>query len=203
MVLVSRRFSLDHFFKTHSSHIVQNLRKCIVRVCKMNNPTAQNFLFFSEYCEYSHEVLGLIRQQNLSQTFNFVCVDNQRSLPQIVDRVPLIITNQNQVLVDDQIVSYLSNLYNASLDSIGALQSVSDSAFSFIEDEITNDSFAVRNFNYIDDIDMNSNRRHVDVNSYINIDTQSEKNKNYDKQYQDYMKMREEDTMRYKPPPPQ
>lgn len=128
------------------------------------------YLFYSEYCEYCIDVLEIIKKFNITH-LNIICVDNETKLPQVVDRVPLIITSQNKIIVDDDVISYLTQIYNASLDSISALVDDQSSSFSFIDEDDEKKEEVNRGFNFISNESL-AVTDNVDIKSLTNIETQ-------------------------------
>jgi hypothetical protein len=149
------------------------------------------YLFYSEYCEYCIDVLEMIKKFNLTY-INLICVDNETKLPQVVDRVPLIITPQNKTIVDDDVISYLTKLYNASLDSISALVDDQSSAFSFIDEDEEKKEVVKRGFNFIAETNDDYSASNSDIQSVTNIETQN-KGKIDQREIDRYTKEREND----------
>lgn len=78
----------------------------------MQSGNRKDVLFFSNFCEYSTEILNLIVKKNAKPDFVMVCVDsNKYQLPNFVDRVPLIYTKNDELVYDDSIIKYLEMLY--------------------------------------------------------------------------------------------
>lgn len=99
---------------------------------------SKDILFFSNYCEYSNEVLNLIIRKNIANEFMMVCVDtNKYNLPSFVDRVPVVFTKSEQVLSDDIIVKYINELYPCVTEDILPFSLGSQALtnqFAFLED---------------------------------------------------------------------
>lgn len=77
----------------------------------------KDILFFSNYCEYSKEVLNALHKKAIKQDFTVVCVDNAKfRLPEFVTCVPLIFTTRREILVDDRITEYLDELVPPTRD---------------------------------------------------------------------------------------
>jgi hypothetical protein len=99
----------------------------------------KDILFYSNFCEYSNEVLNTIIRKNASDEFMLVCIDtNKFKLPSFVDRVPLVFTKQGAVISDESILSYINELYPSITHEIMpfSLQGGQDytNPFSFIDD---------------------------------------------------------------------
>lgn len=72
----------------------------------------KDILFYSNYCEYSNEMLNIIIRKNITADFMLVCVDNNKyALPSFVDRVPIVYTKLQQVLIDNDIITYINDQY--------------------------------------------------------------------------------------------
>jgi hypothetical protein len=86
-------------------------------------------LFFSNYCNYSKEVIGIITRKNIRNTFVLICIDTIQNIPPFVDRVPMIINKQSKgIYVDEDIVKLLDAVSQQMYPpvSIGALNSAWD-----------------------------------------------------------------------------
>ena len=72
----------------------------------------RHVLFYSNYCDYSRDVLATVVQKGLRHLFVLVCVDKRSALqlPDFVDRVPLIFTIDRRVLSDDAVGAFVDNL---------------------------------------------------------------------------------------------
>lgn len=69
-------------------------------------------LFYSNKCAYSNEVLALIASLSLNPMFLYVNIDNKSyTLPEFVDRVPLIfLKNSKELVVDQNVVLFINSL---------------------------------------------------------------------------------------------
>lgn len=71
----------------------------------------KDIVFFSNYCDFSKEIINLLVRKNMKEQFLFVCVDaNKYQLPDFVDRVPLLYTKSKHVLVDQSIMDYIEDI---------------------------------------------------------------------------------------------
>lgn len=144
------------------------------------------FIFYSTFCDYSVEILELIEKYKLKDMFTFVCVDTVDNLPHIVDRVPMIITKNNDIICDDDIINFITNTYKKTLNSINALGNDQSSSFSFINENDDENEFQVRMYNYLDD------DTGIDISLVTNIDT-SKKNKIDQSEIEKYKRERDMD----------
>jgi len=154
------------------------------------------YLFYSEYCEYCIEVLEIIKKFKLDY-IKLVCVDREEKLPQVVDRVPLVITSQNKIIVDDEVISYLTELHRKSLDSISALVDDQSSSFSFIDEDEEKKEVVNRGFNFIGDSSSDNCENNKDLESMTNIETQK-KGKIDQSEIDKYTKERDNDCTQMK-----
>ncbi len=97
---------------------------------------SKHILFYSNFCQYSKEVLGIATKRNLQDLFIFVSVDNTAlKLPNFVQSVPTICTIEKEVLVDVDVFEFVNKLQSVGDVEPFALScapnSISDT-FSFI-----------------------------------------------------------------------
>ena len=159
-----------------------------------------NILFYSPDCEYSRQVIQLIDVFRIRDQFVIININiDEYQLPTFVDRVPLIfITGQNQLVVDDEIPSYLDTLKgvpsqqqqqqqatasSASSAPVDTMLSMSDmnrgisDSFSFINDteHLTPGSFV---FLGDDGPNNNTNNNNTNNNNTNNNNTNNNNNNN-------------------------
>ena len=71
----------------------------------------KHILFYSNFCEFSKEVIRDVTKKDLRSRFVFICIDdNRHKLPDIVDRVPTIVSNSHTVFIEDDIPKFLMML---------------------------------------------------------------------------------------------
>lgn len=70
-------------------------------------------LYYSSHCSFCSEVLDTVVRKGVQSLFGAVCVDGaaRNSLPSVVDRVPLIITQHGNVVVDEDVVLFVEMLH--------------------------------------------------------------------------------------------
>lgn len=72
---------------------------------------SRHVLFWSKHCEYSRTICDAIDANGLSDVFYGVCVDgNLSDVPGFVECVPTILTMDRQVLIDDRVQAFLTDL---------------------------------------------------------------------------------------------
>lgn len=92
---------------------------CMALTTKMSS--GKHILFYSNYCQYSKQVLTVIAKKNIRSLFLLVCVDgNKFNIPAFVNRVPMIFTAQQKLYADDGVMMFLDDLENMIARSIGA-----------------------------------------------------------------------------------
>lgn len=110
----------------------------------MQSGNRKDILFFSNFCDYSNDILNMMVKKNVKNEFMLVCVDNSKfQLPQFVDRVPIIYTKRDELIYDDSIIKYIEELAQAvGVDLTEDIQPWSlqqpsnyTSQFSFLMDE--------------------------------------------------------------------
>ena len=72
---------------------------------------SKHILFYSEQCDYSNKIRSLIKEQNMSDEYMEVCIDNNDIiLPSFVTMVPtLYIHTDKLILIDDDIEQWINN----------------------------------------------------------------------------------------------
>ena len=102
----------------------------------------KHVLFYSNFCQFSKELIGEILKKNLRPMFVLISVDqNKHSLPPFVDRVPMIVSNKKELVYDDALHPFLDSLYKKddnreilpfmTMTSRGAFSDT----FSFVDDQ--------------------------------------------------------------------
>jgi glutathione S-transferase len=78
----------------------------------MNHPSQRKpILFVSNYCEYCKQVLALLSKKGLRAHFLIANVDKHASqMPAFLQRVPTILTENKEVLVDATVFTYIDML---------------------------------------------------------------------------------------------
>lgn len=104
----------------------------------MQAASKKDILFFSNFCDYCNDLIGLIVKKNLKNEFMMVCIDNNKyQLPYFVDRVPIIFTRSGEILYDESITNYIEHSFQVENQEIApfSLHTTNYStSFSFIDD---------------------------------------------------------------------
>ena len=113
-------------------------------------------LFYSEYCQYSKNLLEQIAKNGLRGEFLNVCIDSASyNIPKFVTKVPMLYSKENnRVLVEDEIMDYvdilIKKLASSKQEDVQYYSQVemdnkfSDN-FSFLNDENQKRSFVFLN----------------------------------------------------------
>lgn len=112
-------------------------------------------LFFSNYCNFSKEVISIITRKNIRNAFVFICIDTYttRPLPDFVDRVPLVTClSTKQVFYEDSINTVLESISNAMyppqhVEAAPVLHSIQESEYeAFGQDTSSYSMLDMNNF---------------------------------------------------------
>jgi len=122
--------------------------------------TSKDILFYSNYCEFSKNVLVLIQKRTCRDKFILVCVDHpsvKNQLPKEVDHVPLILTKTKHVVSGDDITKYIETFMAPSAPTTSSAPSQAPpdngpAAFSLAGSQSFSDTFT-----FIGDSDSQSN----------------------------------------------
>jgi hypothetical protein len=143
---------------------------------------SKTLIFYSNYCQYSKNLINEITKANIREEFLLVCIDsNSYNIPKFVTKVPMLFSkNENRIYVEDEIVDYINKL-SSSKNSSSRNNDVqyysqvemggefSDN-FAFLNDENQARSFVFLN----DDNTFNDNRI-KETSSRVVDDSQSNK----------------------------
>lgn len=68
----------------------------------------KDYIFYSQYCNYCRTLLSYIKDNNLMENLELMCIDGKRNqLPHFVKCVPTLFTKNKEVLTENDIKSYL------------------------------------------------------------------------------------------------
>ena len=82
---------------------------------------SKHVLFYSNRCQFSHEVCGSAAARR--DLFTLVCVDHRMGkLPSFVDRVPMVLTSDGKVLADDAVHAFVTYVAQLSQQAQGYQQ---------------------------------------------------------------------------------
>lgn len=94
---------------------------------------SKDLLFYSNYSDYSKDIIRHITKKSLLERFMLICIDNNRyNLPSFVTVVPLIYTRNKDILFDDAIFKYIESITEEN-EEISAFSLAGDS-FSYINE---------------------------------------------------------------------
>ncbi len=98
----------------------------------------KHLLFYSKYCQFSTEILDLIRKYNKRSIFMCICVEDY-DVPSFVDCVPMIVTTDSRILKDNLVFEFVTPQSRGG-SSFGEFQAASEFSndmsdrYSFVED---------------------------------------------------------------------
>jgi len=158
---------------------------------------SKNFLFYSLQCEFCLEVIEIVKNYSLVKKGVLTCINidtNSVNLPASVDRVPLIITTDGKVLIDDDVVQYVTSI---SIASLNPLMEDGQSNYSFIdENEGTKEMASTKTgFDFVSNfgepqIPKDSRMSAADMGKGQRFDAKS---------YEQFTKSREDDNKSFQP----
>ena len=143
----------------------------------MSKNIGKDILFYSNYCDFSKEIVNNISNNNLSDNFVFICVDDKNiELPTFLKVVPTIFNiHQKEVLIEEDLDNYLNNKLNKinekvdtnDLDTYFNSNNNFSSYYSTIDS--TEDRPTISDYCYIDQfdssIDNNQNKNNIPANN--------------------------------------
>lgn len=69
----------------------------------------KDIIFFSNFCEFSKDIINIITKHNMRDKFTFVCVDNiNYKIPAFVDRVPCLYKRTGEMYTDEYLYDYIN-----------------------------------------------------------------------------------------------
>ncbi len=94
----------------------------------------KDILFYSNFCQFSKEVLSRIIKLNAKQRFVLICVELYKArLPPQVTVVPTIMTTEGDIIVEDDIYTYLDGIASTTTNTPRDMFTSSATGFSFLE----------------------------------------------------------------------
>lgn len=68
----------------------------------------KDYIFYSQYCNYCNTLLNYIKNNNLIENIELVCIDDKKGqLPSFIKCVPTLLTKNKEVLTENNIKEYL------------------------------------------------------------------------------------------------
>ena len=127
----------------------------------------KHYLYHSSYCQFSKEAIESIYKKSLQNEFNLTNIDSGNgNIPTCVDRVPLIITNNKEIITDDNLFRFIEGLHKKNMQNsnneeiqpfsmLGAINTSLSDAYSFIDERDNNETIyndnSSRGFQFIED----------------------------------------------------
>ena len=77
---------------------------------------SKDIVFFSNFCDYSKEVIQKINNTPLKDQITLVCVDDKNiQLPDFIQAVPTVfLINEKKILIDDDIETWFNSKTNSN-----------------------------------------------------------------------------------------
>lgn len=141
----------------------------------MSNGSQKNYLFVSNQCQYSKQILGQIRNTQLSTTLNIVNIDDPRiQIPNFIQCVPtLYLPGKRQVLTEQHLFQYFQNALKEEQENKSKINmtditgdagilpfqinemgnGLSGASYAFIEDD--KNDLMNQNYSFLQDRDIN------------------------------------------------
>ena len=129
-----------------------------------------NYLFYSNYCQYSKELLKLIIDNNFNTYFKFICIDDDNiKIPDLITNVPsIIINNINKVLMGNEAFEWVKLQKFININTNNSTKIINNDGLPVNKNEKNYDNTKTI-FTYIEDnIDISSNRfRNINIEDEI------------------------------------
>jgi glutaredoxin len=109
----------------------------------MNQRNQKDIIYYSDYCQFSKDVLTHLTKKNMKDEFWYVCVDDpkqRRAIPRNVTNVPTLYRTDHSVIVGMDIIEYITSMQPAHIDDVMPMAQFGSSysdGFSFIGDDDT------------------------------------------------------------------
>ena len=114
---------------------------------------SKDIIFYSNFCNYSKEILTQISKTTLNDKMTYICVDDRNiTLPPFVQAVPTIyLINEQKVIVDEAIVPWIkSKTQPTQTDEIGSYFGGDSFSSSFSNLDDSQDKSFTNEFTYLD-----------------------------------------------------
>ena len=113
----------------------------------------KDILFYSNFCEFSKNIINAITKHNLRSIFLFICVDEGKyQIPQFIDSVPTILKRNGEVFKDEQLMIYVESKFKTDdiQEEIAPMVSqYGNSLYSTNFASIDGDDSSIENRNYL------------------------------------------------------
>lgn len=105
----------------------------------------KDILFYSNYCDFSKEIVTLITKKNLRGSILLVCIDTTKyKIPACIDRVPSMLSADRETLyIEDDLVQYIESKAKSAHPEAESIQTFSweggnnySESFSFVNEDI-------------------------------------------------------------------
>lgn len=120
---------------------------------------SKHMLFYSNFCEYCSNVINDLIKKDIKTHFLLICIENKKfRIPSFVTCVPLVISTEKQIFIEDSLERFIENIYKNKLEALSAseLQCYNETSNSYF------------NFSFVDDSEINSNQTFLDIGAENN-----------------------------------
>jgi len=120
--------------------------------------TNKDLLFYSNYCDFSKEIVTLITKRNLRGLVLLICIDTGKyQVPPCIQCVPSLFTaDRDRVFTDNDLIQYLEEKAKTLYPQEDSLQTFSwegnnySESFSFVNDDM-NGNMTTKAYTLLDD----------------------------------------------------
>ena len=78
----------------------------------------KHVLFFSNRCQFSKEVLGMLHATNTRSQYVLVCIEKCNNVPEFVDCVPLLLTKDSRILTEDSVYGFVKTVAGTTTTTV-------------------------------------------------------------------------------------
>lgn len=149
----------------------------------------KDIIFYSLLCEYSKEVIELVRNKKMEEELIFIDIEDENiEIPDFITVVPTIYVNADKTLViDEEIINWLNNKEKEIQNNEENRRDIGG---------FDNDSFSINFSNLNDNEEINNSTDFFsNINENITINTSDESNnkKDFSRSLDSYQQQRQKD----------
>jgi hypothetical protein len=121
----------------------------------------KEILFLSNYCGHCKELFALLSKHNIQTKFHVISIDDENiTVPPYIDRVPTLINTQKNILVGDNLFSYINTIIQKIIEENNKKNNASNVVSEYSQE--LNNGFS-DNYSYLD----TENKPHAHTFSYL------------------------------------
>ena len=135
-------------------------------MCQSGKPSVPNVFFYSEKCNHCKDAYDLIKKIGVDK-FIFKDVEKEDNLPDMIDRVPSVLTHEMKVYADDELFKFLLEIMNIEPFMVNEMGKTLSDAYSYVDNS---------------GVKLDHSFQFLDKDNKINTPSESDNNKiiNYD-----------------------